>query len=383
VQFFRHEGQYRYPAPFHDARNGPANYLFRNQLTGEGEGGFEDVTAAAGMDQNNNRYSFAAVWCDYDRDGWPDLYVANDFRRNNLYKNQSGKFVDAAAEAGVEDIGQGMSASWFDYDGDGRADLYVSNMWTDAGLRIQSQKKFEAGEAYRRHAKGNSLYRNRVDGRFEETGPVEGVEMGRWAWSSDGIDFDNDGTPEILITAGMVTNSSETDAASFFWRKVAAASPTGAGSAPAYERGWNALTQAIHEGQSLAGREPNVFYVRRGGRYYDFSCVSGLDYAEDSRAFAVTDLDGDGNLDLVLKSRLGPQVRVFQNNSAGGRRAVAIRLRGVKSNRDAIGAVVEVDGQVKHVQAGSGYLSQHTKTLHFGLGDASRRASCEWSGPPG
>jgi hypothetical protein len=123
-----------------------------------------------------------------------------------------------------------------------------------------------------------------------------------------------------------------------------------------------------------------VFYVRRGGRYYDFSGVSGLDYAEDSRAFAVTDLDGDGNLDLVLKSRLGPQVRVFRNNSAGGRRAVAIRLRGVISNRDAIGAVVEVDGQVKHVQAGSRYLSQHTKTLHFGLGDASaaRIVRVEW-----
>ena len=84
----------------------------------------------------------------------------------------------------------------------------------------------------------------------------------------------------------------------------------------------------------------------------------------------MTDLDGDGNLDLLLKSRLGPQVRVFRNQCGVGRKSLAIRLRGVKSNRDAIGARVEVDGKVKFLQAGSGYLSQHTKQLHFGLGDA-------------
>lgn len=375
-QFFRNEGEYRFPVPFHDAQNGPANFLFRNT----GDGSFEDVTESVGLNHNNNRYSFAPAWCDYNRDGWPDLYVANDFGRNNLYRNVDGKFRDVAAEAGVEDIGQGMSASWFDYDGDGRLDLYVSNMWTDAGQRINTQKNFDPREAYRRHAKGNSLYRNRGDGGFEETGSAENVEMGRWAWSSDGIDFDNDGTLEILVTAGMVTNSSETDLASFFWRKVAAASPVNAEPSSIYENGWSALTQATHEEYSLAGREPNVFYVRRNGRYYDFSGVSGLDFAEDSRAFTVTDLDGDGNLDLVVKSRLGPQLRVFRNNCAGAAKSLAIRLRGVKSNRDAIGAIIEIDGQIRHLQCGSGYLSQHTKTLHFGLAESAvaRSVRIEW-----
>ncbi len=172
---------------------------------------FLDVTESVGLNQNNTRFSFAPAWCDYDGDGWPDLFVANDFGRKNLYKNEGGKFRDVAAEAGVEDIGDGMSAAWFDYDGDGRPDLYVSNMWSDAGQRIVSQKNLQPGDVWRRHAKGNSLYRNRGDGTFEETGAMEGVEMGRWAWSSDGIDFDNDGTPEIFITAGMLTNASETD----------------------------------------------------------------------------------------------------------------------------------------------------------------------------
>ena len=351
--FFRDGNQYRYPTPYFDAQNGPANFLLRN----DGSGMFVDVTESVGLNQNNNRFSFAPAWCDYDGDGWPDLFVANDFGRKNLYKNEGGKFRDIAAEAGVEDIGDGMSASWFDYDGDGRPDLYVSNMWSDAGQRL-------APEAWKRHAKGNSLFRNKGDGTFEEKGAAEDVEMGRWAWSSDGIDFDNDGTPEIFIATGMLTNSAETDLESFFWRKVANVQQ-----GPAYEEGWNALSQAVHEKYSEAGRQPNVFYVRRGGKYYDFSGVSGLDFADDSRAFAVTDFDNDGNPDLLLKSRLGPQIRVFQNDCGKARRSIAFRLRGVKSNRDAIGARVEVDGKVKFVVAGSGYLSQHTKVVHFGLGE--------------
>jgi tetratricopeptide (TPR) repeat protein len=373
--FFRDGSHYRYPVPYFDARNGPPNFLFRNELAPDGSGMFRDVTESVGLNQNNTRFSFAPAWCDYDGDGWPDLFVANDFGRKNLYKNESGKFRDVAAEAGVEDIGDGMSAAWFDYDGDGKPDLYVSNMWSDAGQRIVSQKNLQPADAWRRHAKGNSLYRNRGDGTFEETSAAEGVEMGRWAWSADGIDFDNEGTPEIFVTTGMLTNASETDLESFFWRKVAATSPSAEKSEPSYENGWNALSQAAHEQYSEAGRQSNVFYVRRGNRYYDFSGVSGLDFADDSRAFAVTDLDGDGNLDLLLKSRLGPQIRVLRNQCGVGRKSLAFRLRGVKSNRDAIGARVEVDGKVKFLQAGSGYLSQHTKQLHFGLGDAGAAAS--------
>jgi Tfp pilus assembly protein PilF len=150
---------------------------------------------------------------------------------------------------------------------------------------------------------------------------------------------------------------------------VVARSPASAAGADAgYENGWNAIGQLFREEYSWNGQEPNVFYVRRDGRYTDASGISGLDFAEDSRAFSVTDFDGDGYPDIVLKSRLGPQVRMMQNRCALGRPAIALRLRGTESNRDAIGARVTVNGYTQEITAGSGFLSQHSKRLHFGLG---------------
>jgi Flp pilus assembly protein TadD len=390
--YFQSEDQYSYPAPYHDSRNGPPNFLFRNQLAPDGTGVFEDVTEAAGL-ENNDRYSFAPAWCDYNGDGRPDLYVANDFGRNNLYKNEGGRFRDAAAEAGVEDLGPGMSATWLDYDGDGRPDLYVTNMWSPAGQRVIESEGFPPvardglKEAYRRHTKGNTLYRNRGDGTFDETSAAEHVEMGRWSWTGDAFDFDCDGTPEIYVTAGMITNDSESDLMSFFWRQVVAKSPPKLQPSSGYENGWNAINQLIREDYSWNGREPNVFYARRGSRYYDFSGVSGLDFADDSRAFAATDFNGDGRLDLFLKSRLGPQIRALENHSSAANNVLVLALEGTTSNRDAIGAwvVVEHEGgkTAQALQAGSGYLSQHTKRLHFGLGPSKQATRIEIRWPSG
>ncbi len=382
--YFQSEAQYTYATPYHDAQNGPPNFLFRNMLRPDGNGSFQDCTAETGMDQNNNRFSFAPAWCDYNGDCWPDLYVANDFGRKNLYRNAAGRFQDVAAESGVEDIGPGMSAAWFDYDGDGKPDLYVANMWTAAGKRAVAEPNFKPGqrfpEAYRAHTMGNSLFRNRGNGTFEDTTTGQNVAFGRWAWSSGGHDLDNDGDPEIFVTCGMLTNTSETDLNSFFWRQVVAHSPLTATRSSQYENGWNAINQFVREDYSWSGHEPNVLHVRREGRYFDFSGVSGLDWADDSRAFAITDFDNDGRPDVILKSRLGPQVRVLQNNCADNRYSLAFRLQGTKSNRDGIGAKVEVNGRAKWLEAGSGFLSQHSKRLVFGLGaePIAKRVKVTW-----
>jgi len=385
--YFQSEDQYQYPAPYQDARNGPPNFLFRNRGAPGAAPRFEDATAETGMNHNNDRFSFAPAWCDFDGDGWPDLYVANDFGRGNLYRNRSGRFRDEADKAGLDGVGPGMSAAWFDYDGDGLPDLYVSNMWTAPGQRVIRDPAFTPAardaEGFRRHTKGNALYRNKGNGTFEETGAQEDVEMGRWAWSSGGFDWDLDGVPEILIGAGMLTNPSRQDLNSFFWRQVVAKTPQKQRAAADYEGGWNALNQLIREDYSWNGREPNVFYVKPNGAresgYRDASGVSGLDFADDTRTFAVTDFDGDGIPDLVLKNRLGPQIRAMQNDSPGARQAIAISLRGTKSNRDAIGARVEVNGQVQYLSAGSGFLSQHSKRLHFGLaGQPAAQLKIAW-----
>ena len=119
--YYQGTGQYRYPLPYHDAENGPPNFLMRNNR----DGTFRDVTAESGLNSNNTRYSFCCGWGDYNRDGWPDLYVVNDFGRKNLYRNNGdGTFTDVAAESGVEDVGAGMSVCWFDHDNDGAEDLY-------------------------------------------------------------------------------------------------------------------------------------------------------------------------------------------------------------------------------------------------------------------
>jgi tetratricopeptide (TPR) repeat protein len=390
--YFQSEAQYTYPAPYHDAQNGPPNFLFRNRLEADGAGGFEDVTQDSGVNENNNRFSFAPSWCDTDGNGWPDLYVANDFGRNNFYKNEGGRFHDRAAAAGIEDLGPGMSSSWFDYDSDGRPDLYVANMWTASGQRVVHSPKFapaegsaELAEAYRRHTKGNSLYRNKGDGSFEETTAREGVGMGRWAWSSVGYDWDNDGTPELAIGCGMLSNGSDADAMSFFWRQVVSRSPRTMKRAPDYENGWNAINQFIREDFGWNGREPNVFYKRCGNRYFDISGISGFDFADDTRAFSITDFDGDGRPDLILKNRLGPQVRVLQNNCAGENQSIAIELQGTKSNRDAIGAKIEVlgGGPTVWLSAESGYLSQHSKRLTIGLGKRDTPVTVKVTWPSG
>lgn len=385
--YFQSEAQYTYATPYHDAQNGPPNFLFRNKLNADGSGFFDDCTEETGMNENNNRFSFAPAWCDFNDDGWPDLYVANDFGRKNLYVNHNGHFRDRAAEAGVQDIGPGMSAAWFDYDHDGQPDLYVANMWTASGQRVVADPNFApakvAPDAYRRHTMGNSLYRNRGDGTFDNCSEQEHVHFGRWAWSSGGHDLDNDGHAEIFATCGMLTNASESDLASFFWRQVVAKSPMKSQPSSAYENGWNAINQFMREEYSWNGHEPNVLHVRRGDRYYDFSGVSGLDWPEDSRAFAIVDFDGDGRPDILLKSRLGPQIRVLQNNCAGLNNSIAFELRGTKSNRDAIGARLQVDSQTKWLDAGSGFLSQHSKRLLFGLGSQSSAQHIQITWPSG
>ena len=388
--YYQGSDQYRYPAPYYDAENGPPNFMMRNNR----DGSFRDVTRESGLDKNNTRFSFCCAWGDDNGDGWPDLYVVNDFGRKNLYRNNGdGTFTDIAPEAGLEDVGAGMGVCWLDYDGDGKEDLYVANMWTAAGKRISQQDIFQknaSGEVrafYRKHAMGNSLFDNRGGGRFADAGSRAGTAMGRWSWSSDAWDFDRDGCPDLYIANGMISGTSRKDLNSFFWRQVVANSPVDSKSNHPYEQGWNAINELIRSDGTWSGFERNIFYLNnRDGTFSDVSGIVGLDFIEDSRTFALADFDHDGRTELVLKNRNGPQMRFVKNVMPDLAPAIAFRLTGKKSNRDAIGAAVTVTtesgSQTRRLQAGSGFLAQHTKELHFGLGQAKSKvnASIRWPG---
>ena len=386
--------QYRYPVPYFDARNGPPNYIFHN----EGNGIFQDRTEAAGLNIDNDRYSFACSWGDCNGDGWPDLYVVNDFGRNNLYRNRGdGTFAAASAEARVDEAGAGMSACWLDFDNDGKQDIYAAGMWVAAGMRVFQNSHFHDEDpekirsTYRRHMAGNSLYRNRGDNTFQNVAVNAGVEMGRWSWSTDAWDFDNDGYPDLYVANGYISGLEKRDVSSFFWRQVVAKSPRDSTPSPEYERGWSAINELIRSDSTWNGHERNVFFANnRDGTFSDISGVIGMDFRDDSRAFALADLDGDGRLEVILKNRNAPQLRVLRLAMSGESigNSIVLRLRGdksgEKSNRDAIGAAVTVVAgslrQTKYLQAGSGFLSQHTKELFFGVGahQGAVQATIRW-----
>ena len=204
---------------YQNATSGGPNALFHN----EGDWQFRDVADEVGLGPDNHRLSWAASWEDFDNDGDLDLYVANDYAANSLYRNEPAesssqtadatkrKFVDVARSMGAGDHANGMSVSWADHNRDGWMDIYVGNMFSSAGNRITTQAAFkaDASEEVRstlnRFARGNTLLRNRGDGTFEDRSEQAGVTLGRWAWSSPFADINNDGWEDMLVANGFIT----------------------------------------------------------------------------------------------------------------------------------------------------------------------------------
>lgn len=389
--YYQGLSDYQFPTPFYDAQNGPPNFLFRNR----GEGTFEDVTKVTGMDESNNRYTVACAWNDYNQDGYPDLYVVNDFGRKVLYRNNgNGTFTDVSAELGVEDQGEGMSSTWFDYDNDGRDDLYTVNMWEAAGKRVTMQDQFMPGvpedvrSAYKRDAAGNSLlHQEKATGVFKDVTEGSSTRVGGWNWSSGAWDVDHDGFQDLYVANGFITGPGQVDLSSFYWRQVVGRSMRGGDRSKGYEEAWSMINEAIRSDYTWSGRQRNNFYLNNGdGTFVESASILGLDGLEDGRAFALADLDGDGRLEVLVKNRTAPQVRVFHNDLQLSGGSIAFALKGITCNRDAIGAVVVLwtaSGiQRQMVTAGTGFLSQHSKCLVFGLGEETTAitATIHWPG---
>lgn len=193
-----------------EATNGAPNGLLRN----DGGKAFTDVAPELGM--TGSSWSYAAAAADYDADGDPDLYVANDYGTNRLWENRGGgQFVDVAAERGVGDIGNGMGVAWGDLSGDGKLDLYVSNMSSTAGNRILARLGEELDPEIHamllKLAAGNSIFFQKAEGGFERLPKEAGGINASWAWSPALIDMDLDGRLDVYCANGFVTGDQPFD----------------------------------------------------------------------------------------------------------------------------------------------------------------------------
>ena len=213
------------PHPPNDARNGYRGTLLRNR----GDGTFEDVSKKARVDSPG--WDMAGAWGDYDGDGWPDLYVANEFGLNRLYRNLgNGRFKDVTRATGTLDGGAGMGVAWGDYDADGDLDLYVSGMHSNSGwslfhpdfpLPIPWYWKFvglftenvqiEADKITDQLSRGSSLLRNNGDGTFTDVSDTAGVRDAQWGWGVEFLDYDNDGKLDLYSQNGFISGPIQDD----------------------------------------------------------------------------------------------------------------------------------------------------------------------------
>jgi enediyne biosynthesis protein E4 len=314
-------------------QEGETNFLFRNR----GDGTFEDVSEKAGVSNPMKQRGMGVVWADYDGDGWPDLFVANDDGPNFLYHNKGdGTFEDVGMLTGVALSVDGrsmgnMAGDFSDFDRDGRLGLIIT----------------------RYGVQPISLLRNKGSEGFEDVTWKSGIGQLAFSpvrWGTGFADFDNDGWPDVFIANGNVSPAVET---------------------------------LPHE---LPYREPlQLFRNKGGGMFEEVAGAVGLNEGalQSRRGAAFGDINNDGNVDVVVYNEGGPP-SLFLNETRNSNHRVLFRLIGTKSNRGAIGTRVSVYTskmvQIDEVHGGGSYLSSNDQRLHFGLGSDARmkKVNIEW-----
>jgi enediyne biosynthesis protein E4 len=325
---------------FEFATNGGKNLLFHNL----GGGRFEDVTDRMGV--GSTRWTLAAAAADFDGDGWPDLYLANDYGPEELYLNDRGqRFV--LASAGLESESKsGMSVTLGDAFNRGRLDAFVTNI-SERGYLFQN----------------NTLRLNGMPetGRFRNVADPQVADAG-WAWGAQFGDFNNDGLNELYVANGFIS----ADRRKSYWyamSKIAGAN----GRLFEDARSWPAFGTA-----SLSGYERSRVYLNRGlAGWVDVAATVGVDDHYDGRAVALVDLRNRGAVDVIVANQNQPAV-LYHDSPDRTNHWIAFTLRGTRSNRSAIGAevVLQASGltQRRIVDGGMGFASQNDRRLHFGLG---------------
>jgi hypothetical protein len=306
--------------------------LLRNRGV-EAPGHFEDATEAAGLDFEGVN-GFASTFVDLDGDGLQDLAVAADFLTSRLFWNDGdGTFTDGTTAAGVGTDENGMGSTFGDIDGDGDLDWFVSSIFDpDATC---SSGNCVWGDT------GNRLYRNEGGRVFSDATDAAGVRDGAWGWGAVFLDFDNDGDLDLVMTNGLdVVHTTIEDA-------------------------FNADSMRVWENDGQ-------------GHMTEVALDVGIDDTGSGKGLLSFDYDADGDLDLFVVNNAG-EPRLYRNEAPRRNRWLRLRVEGMRSNRDGLGARVRVwkrphsTPQVREVGVASHFLGQSEPVLHFGLGQAGRR----------
>ena len=345
---------------------GEYDHLFRN----DGDK-FTDVSAAAGLTGTDQGLS--ASWFDYDEDGLPDLYVANDFYGpDRLYSNKGGGALEEVAREILPYVPWfSMGTDVADVNNDGLIDLMGSDMAgsnhykAKVGMGDMDKNSWFLTTSRPPQYMRNALYLNAGAGRFLEVAQMAGVANTDWTWSLKFADLDNDGLIDLFGTNGMANDLTNSDLSA-----QAAALP-------------DADAKAAFWRKQPPKRDRNFAYRNQGNlRFENVSSEWGLDFLGVSYGAALADFDGDGDLDLAVASLEDP-IRLYENASTTGHCAT-LRLRGTGKNTRGVGAKVTLETsaglQVRYHNACQGYASANDPILHFGLGEADRirRLTVRW-----
>jgi hypothetical protein len=380
------------PDPPFDAKDGRPNRLYVN----DGHGRFTDATSAWGL-AAETRWSLSSLFADYDDDGRPDLLVTNDFGLKNLYRNEEGRrVIDIAKKAGVEARAYGMSAAWADFDGDGRLDLYTTGCDTQwwflhdyPSLPIGLTGRMFLPLAVRwveTMARGNSLFLQRPDRTFEDATVRSGASRAGWNWSAVAADLDDDSWPDLYATNGMWGDGRDHDRELEFWWETLAYWDDYVSGKRTFDR----------RGAGIAGMERDRYFRNRSGAgrpaaplFEERSFLDGLDLESNGRAAVAFDANGDGALDLYVRSVQAPEA-LYLGSRGPDEHYLRIRLRGApgRDNRDGVGSRITAAlpggrRSVTETANASGYLSTGSPIAHLGLGRATRLESLSVRWPSG
>jgi enediyne biosynthesis protein E4 len=339
---------------FEHARNGGPNVLYRNN----GDGTFTNVAPELGVDDRGWTLDVGA--CDLFNTGHMDLYLANDFGQDMIYKNNgNGTFTNVTSHALPVDTRKGMSVDFADLDGDGYPDIYVANI-TKPGYLVE----------------GNFLWKNNRDGTFTDHAAALGVDNGGWGWGAKFVDLDNDGEMEIVALNGFVSAGSGD-----YWFELGTMATT-PGIIVEDAHNWPPIGS-----KSISGYETSRLFVKQGDHYTDIAQEAGLTDLYDGRGLCIADFDNDGLPELFVASQGAPFL-VYKNVPAQHNHWIGLRLIGTgRSNKDAIGARLTLTAGtrqwVKWVDPGSGFASQSDRRIIFGLGHLTAIDTLEIRWPDG